>query len=112
MSLLWQTTFRWVFGLVVVEHRGGVWRALIQKLCTFVPIVKNPFSEMNIQSNPPLTNLQLELLKLFAIGVTDDEAKEIRRILAHFFMQKAVKEATKVWEEEGYTAEQLLREPS
>jgi hypothetical protein len=67
---------------------------------------------MNIQSNPPLTNVQLELLKLFAIGVTDEEAIEIRRMLARFFMQKAVKEATAVWQAEGYTAEQLLGEPS
>lgn len=67
---------------------------------------------MNIQSNPPLTNVQLELLKLFAIGVSDEEIKELRRMLTRFFMQKAVSEATKIWQAKGYTAEQLIGEPS
>jgi len=67
---------------------------------------------MNLQSNPPLTNVQLELLKLFAMGVSDEEVKELRRMLARFFMQKAVNEATKVWQARGYTAEQLIGEPS
>lgn len=67
---------------------------------------------MNIQPTPPLTNVQLELLKLFAMGVSEDEVREIRRILARFFMQKAVSEATQIWEDKGYTAEQLTSEPS
>ncbi len=61
---------------------------------------------------PPLTNVQLELLKLFAIGVSDEEVLEIRRILARYFMEKAVNGATEVWKEKGYTTEQLLNEPS
>jgi hypothetical protein len=67
---------------------------------------------MNIQPTPPLTNVQLELLKLFAMGVSEEEVREIRRILARFFMQKAVSEATQIWEDKGYTAEQLTSEPS
>jgi hypothetical protein len=67
---------------------------------------------MGVQPAPPLTNVQLELLKLFAIGVSEEEVLEIRRMLARHFMQKAVQGATKVWEEKGYTAEQLLNEPS
>lgn len=67
---------------------------------------------MGVQTSPPLTNVQLELLKLFAIGVSEEEVLEIRRMLARYFMQKAVQGATKVWEEKGYTAEQLLNEPS
>ncbi|MCB0530794.1 MAG: hypothetical protein H6574_10920 [Lewinellaceae bacterium] len=61
---------------------------------------------------PPLTNVQLELLKLFAIGVSDEEVLEIRRILARYFMEKAVTGATEIWKEKGYTTEQLLNEPS
>jgi hypothetical protein len=67
---------------------------------------------MSAQPSPPLTNVQLELLKVFAMGVTEEEVLEIRRMLARYFMQKAVHAATKVWEEKGYTAEQLLNEPS
>lgn len=67
---------------------------------------------MSAQHTPPLTNVQLELLKVFAMGVTEEEILEIRRMLARYFMQKAVNGATKIWEEKGYTAEQLLNEPS
>lgn len=67
---------------------------------------------MSAQPTPPLTNVQLELLKVFAMGVSDEELLEIRRMLARYFMQKAVNGATKIWEEKGYTAEQLLNEPS
>jgi hypothetical protein len=67
---------------------------------------------MGVQTSPPLTNVQLELLKLFAMGVSEEEVLEIRRMLARHFMQKAIQDATKVWEEKGYTAEQLLNEPS
>lgn len=67
---------------------------------------------MGVQPVPPLTNVQLELLKLFAMGVSEEEILEIRRMLARYFMQKAVEGATQAWEEKGYTAEQLLSEPS
>lgn len=67
---------------------------------------------MSAQPNPPLTNVQLELLKVFAMGVSEEEVVEIRRLLARYFMSKAVHEATKVWAEKGYTAEQLLNEAS
>ena len=67
---------------------------------------------MEAQAAPPLTNVQLELLKVFALGVSDEDVQEIRRMLAKYFMQKAVHEATKVWNDRGYTAEQLLNEAS
>lgn len=67
---------------------------------------------MNLQQMPPLTNVQLELLKVFAMGVSEEDVREIRRMLARYFMQKSVAEATKVWKSQGYTAEQLLSEPS
>jgi len=67
---------------------------------------------MDTQPTPPLTNIQLELLKLFSMGVSEEEVREIRRILARFFMQKAVGEATQIWEDRGYTGEQLISEPS
>lgn len=67
---------------------------------------------MSAQPTSPLTNVQLELLKVFALGVSNEEIREIRRMLARFFMQKAVSGATEIWEENGYTAEQLLNEPS
>lgn len=46
------------------------------------------------------------------MDVSDEEILEIRRILARYFMEKAIRGATQIWEEKGYTTEQLLNEPS
>ena len=51
----------------------------------------------------PLSNLQLELLKLYATNVADDDLLEIKRFLGRFFMQKAIQKADEVWDEKGYT---------
>lgn len=67
---------------------------------------------MEKQPTQPLTNVQLELLKVFAMGVSDEEVLEIRRMLARYFMQKSVKEATNIWAERKYEADTLLNEPS
>ena len=53
----------------------------------------------------PFSNLQLELLKLYATNVPDADLLEIKRYLARFFMKKAISEADKIWEERGYTPE-------
>ena len=59
---------------------------------------------------PPLSNLQLQLLKIYAAGVSDEDLKAIQRMLARYFADKASSEAQDVWEEKGYTTEQLLEE--
>lgn len=61
-------------------------------------------------SKPPLSNLQLQLLQLYADGVSDEDLKNIQRLIARYFADKASAEATEVWQEKGYTAEQLLEE--
>lgn len=60
---------------------------------------------MEIQASQKLSNLQLELLKLYAMGVSDEELRDIKRMLAKYFMEKAMDEADKVWDERGYTNE-------
>jgi hypothetical protein len=60
----------------------------------------------------PLSNLQSELLKLYAKGVTEEELMDIRKMLAKYFMERAVQGATKIWDEKDYNAERLLNEPS
>jgi hypothetical protein len=51
----------------------------------------------------PLTNTQLELLKAFAHDLNDAELDELRQTLARFFAQRAVREANRVWDEQGWT---------
>lgn len=58
---------------------------------------------MQTQVSPPLSNIQYELLKLFSRNIPDKDLLEIRRMLANYFMQKAVEEADKIWDERGYT---------
>jgi len=58
----------------------------------------------------PLSNMQLQLLQLYAAGVSDEDLKAIQRMLARYFADKASKGAQEVWEEKGYTTEQLLQE--
>lgn len=48
-----------------------------------------------------LSNLQLELLKLYSTNLTQADLKELKKILANYFAQKAIKGADKIWEEKG-----------
>jgi len=56
--------------------------------------------------------LQLELLKLYADGISDVDLKAIQRLIARYFAEKASDEADKIWEKKGYTAEEILKEHS
>ena len=53
--------------------------------------------------NKHLTNLQLELLKLYSFNLPDEQLIEIKRLLANFFADKASDEMDKLWEEKGWT---------
>lgn len=62
----------------------------------------------------PLTNLQLELLKLYSLNVTDEQILDIRRLIAKYFADKAADEMDRLWEERGWTKETMeewLRDP-
>jgi hypothetical protein len=53
----------------------------------------------------PLSNIQMELLKLYSMNIEDKDLLHIKNYLAQFFMQKAIDEADKVWDEKGYSDE-------
>lgn len=46
-----------------------------------------------------LTNLQVELVKLFAYQIPDNQLLEIKDLLAKYFAEVASKEMDKLWEE-------------
>ncbi|CAN5196185.1 hypothetical protein BH09BAC4_BH09BAC4_46860 [soil metagenome] len=54
---------------------------------------------------PPLSNVQMELLKLYSTGVPDEMLIELKKVMANFFLDKLRSQADKVWEEKGYTDE-------
>ena len=47
----------------------------------------------------PLTNVQLELVKLYSTDLKQRELLELKQLLANFFAQKAIKSADKIWDE-------------
>lgn len=60
---------------------------------------------MTTELKPPFTNLQMELLKIFALQLPEEDLKEIRAVRARFLMEKARNRATQIDEERGHTPE-------
>jgi len=54
-----------------------------------------------------LSNLQQELLKLYAANVSEADLLNIKRFLAKYFASKAIEEADKIWDEKGYNADTM-----
>ena len=57
----------------------------------------------------PLSNVQLELLKTFSHQLSESEILELRKILAHFFAQRAILLANEVWDKNEWTDEDVDR---
>lgn len=55
----------------------------------------------------PLSNLQLELLKLYQAGVPDEYLEDLKILIARFLFAKARAKADKLWDEKKYTDEIL-----
>lgn len=49
--------------------------------------------------------MQQELLKLYALDVAEEDLLQIKRLIAHYFMEKALDGADRVWDEKGYSKE-------
>jgi hypothetical protein len=63
---------------------------------------------MEAQDKPTkLSNLQLELLKIFSRDLPDEELLEIKNILSAYFAEKATNEMDKLWSERGWTQETM-----
>lgn len=50
-----------------------------------------------------LTNLQLELIKLFQYELPDDQLGEIRTLLSKYFADKASNEMDRLWEQNNWS---------
>ena len=49
-----------------------------------------------------LTNVQIELLKLFQYNLPEKQLTEIKNILARYFAESATAEMDKLWDEKGW----------
>jgi len=55
-----------------------------------------------------MSNLQLELLRLYENGVSEESLSEIKVILAKIFAGKATDSMDKIWEEKGLTEQDMI----
>lgn len=51
----------------------------------------------------PLSNIQQELLKIYSSNIEEADLLNIKKMLAKYFAEKAIKEADAIWDEKGYT---------
>ena len=56
-----------------------------------------------------LSNIQKELLKLYANNISDEELFEVRMILSQHFAKKATEEMDKFLDEHGIDADTLVK---
>ncbi|MBL7828394.1 MAG: hypothetical protein JNJ57_17310 [Saprospiraceae bacterium] len=54
-----------------------------------------------------LTNLQLELLKMFSIPLKEDQLKEIKALLSRYFADKATAEMDLLWDQNNWSDETM-----
>lgn len=64
---------------------------------------------MNGKSQSGLSNLQLELLRLYGTNVSDETLKEIKELLARYFADRASDAMDELWSERGITPEDMPR---
>ena len=57
--------------------------------------------------NPPLSNVQAELLKLFSAEVPEVHLLELKKVMAKFLLEKASDKADAIWDQKGYSEEKL-----
>ncbi|KHD06701.1 hypothetical protein PN36_17600 [Candidatus Thiomargarita nelsonii] len=55
-----------------------------------------------------LSNLQLELLKLYANNISENQLIEIKLLLANYFAQQATHAMDKLWETQGLTEQTMI----
>lgn len=64
---------------------------------------------METSIKQPLSTLQLELLKLFARDIEDNDLIEIKKLLIQYFANKAIDSADKVWEQNKWNEQDEYR---
>ncbi len=57
--------------------------------------------------NKPLTNLQLELLKLYSFDLKEEQLLEIKTLLSEYFAERATVAMDKLWDERGWNNETM-----
>ncbi len=56
-----------------------------------------------------LSNIQLELLKVFSIDLSEDQLEEIRDLLVKYFADKVTSEMDKLFKDKNWGEEQIAK---
>lgn len=56
---------------------------------------------------PSLSNVQLELLKLYSTNLSEKDMADLKDQLARFYAEKSIKLADEAWEKKGYTNDDM-----
>lgn len=57
----------------------------------------------------PLNKAQLELLKIFGKIKSEEELNELKDLIVNYYAQRLMDRVDKIWEERGYTEEDMER---
>ncbi|MCF8370947.1 MAG: hypothetical protein K9H64_04945 [Bacteroidales bacterium] len=60
-----------------------------------------------VHLNMPLSNMQLELLKLFSRNLDETDLMALKRMMVKYLAQKATKLADEVWDEKKWTEKDM-----
>ncbi len=55
----------------------------------------------------PLTNLQLELMKLFSLDLSEQQLLDVKKLLSGYFADQASDEMDRLWEENNWSDETM-----
>jgi len=51
----------------------------------------------------PLSNAQVELMKLYGTNLSNNDLEELKSLLARFYANKAIVQSNEIWDEKGLT---------
>jgi hypothetical protein len=60
------------------------------------------------QHRTQLSNIQIELLKLYSNNISDKYLFDIKLLMSNYFAQKATEAMDVVWEEKGLTEQDMI----
>ncbi len=60
-----------------------------------------------MNSEKGLSNLQLELLKVFSFDISDEQLREIKAMLANYFAKKVTSDVDKLFDEKGWNLDKI-----
>ncbi len=55
----------------------------------------------------PFSNVQLELLKIFSVGISDEELVDLKELLVEFYSKRLISLANTAWDKNNWSNEKM-----